>query len=263
MRLVLILLCLEGVAAFAQIGSSGGNALGPQLNWTFGVHRSEPTITSSIQGSRDGNYSLVDTDSDLGLKREGGPYGAFLEYKIGDHGFRVAYDTCRLQGAQTLGRDVYLDGVPFPLGSGVQSTAKVTVLEGLYTYKFVNQPDAWVGLDLGVQRLKPDLSVTGLSDMTSSQTPVPSLTLPQIGISGWSSGADGLLESTLFFHYFTHSGATWYRYGLDGRAYLYPHFGLRAFYEAGKIKIPAGSTQGDLDIRMDTKTIGLGLVVRF
>ena len=262
MRLALILLCCEGVAAWAQIGSSW-TPPAPQLQWTFGVQRSQPTITSNVQGSRGGKASLVDTDADLGLTRESSPLAAFLEYKTGDHGFRLAYDTSRFQGQRTLGRDILLNGISYASGDLVRSTAKLTVLEGLYTYKFVNQPDAWVGLDLGIQQLKSDLSATDLTVPALPQSSTPTLTLPQIGISGWSSGVDGLLESNLFLHYFTHRGATWYRYGLDGRAYLYPHFGLRAFYEAGRIKIPAGSTQGGLDFRMDAKVFGAGLVFRF
>ena len=263
MRLLLLLLCLEGVSAFAQLGSSGWGATLPALDWTLGYHRSQPSITSTIQGSRNGQYSLVDANADLGLGREGNPYGLFLEYKTGAHGFRVAYDSLNLMGNQALPRDIYLDGNLYPGGSTVQSTAKLTVLEGLYTYKFVQQPDAWAGIDLGVQSLKADLWAANLTAGSSPQTASPSLTLPQIGIAGGSSGVNGLLESRLFIHYFAHSGAAWYRYGLDGRAYLYPHFGLRAFYEANNVHIPAGSTQGNLDIRMDTRTYGLGLVARF
>jgi hypothetical protein len=263
MRMVLFLLCLEGTAAFAQLGSSQWNAQGPQLNWTFGVQRSQPTITTSAQGSKDGRVSLVDTDADLGLTRDGSPLGAFLEYKTGPHGFRVAYDSTKLRGDRTLGRDISLNGVPYASGVVLHSTAKLTVLEGLYTYKFSLQPDAWVGFDLGVQQFKSELTAANLTTMAPAQGASPSMTLPQIGISGGSSGVNGLLESNTFLRYFTYKGASWYRYGLDGRAYLYPNFGLRAFYEAGRIKIPAGSTQGDLDIRMETRTFGLGLVLRF
>jgi len=263
MRMVLLLLCLEGVAAFAQIGSSEMRTVDPQLDWTLGVQRSQPTITASVQGSRDGRVSLVDTDSDLGLQREGNPFGALLEYKTQGHGFRLAYDSFRLQGEKALPRDISLNGTPNASGSVLRSTAKLTILEALYTYKLFQQPDAWVGLDLGAQFLKTNLTAANLTAQSPTQTAAPSLTVPQIGISGWSSAAGGLLESRMYYHYLVYRGVTATRYGLDGRAYLYPHFGLRTFYEVSKIKVPAGSIQGDLDLRMDAKSFGLGLVVRF
>jgi len=263
MRMVLVLLCLEGAFAFAQIGSSGSYNPGPQLQWTLGAHRSQPTLTATAAGSRNGLSSLVDTDADLGLQRTGTSYGGLVEYSGQTHGFRLAYDGFRQEGERVMGRDVYLDGTPYAAGTALRSKAKVTVLEGIYTYKFVQRSDAWLGLDLGAQYLKADLSAEVLSATPTTQTASPTLPVPQVGISGWSSGADGLLESRVYYHYFTHRGATSHRYGLDARAYLYPSFGLRAFYDVCKIKIPAGSTEGDLDFQLDSKMTGVGLVIRF
>jgi hypothetical protein len=262
MRIVLLLFCLQGVAALAQIGSTERGTPGPTLNWTLGVHRSQPSLSANTQGSKDGKASLVDTDADLGLQREGGPLGALLEYRSQAHGFRLAYDTFQFLGERALPRDIAVDGVPYAAGTPVRSRAKVKIYEGLYTYKFTQQPDAWVGFDLGVQFLQADLSTANLAT-GAAQAVAPSQAIPQIGISGWSSGADGLLESRVFYHYFALRGLTCHRYGLDARAYLYPGFGLRAFYESNKIKVPPGSTQGDLDIRMDATIYGLGLAIRF
>ena len=263
MRMVLVLLCREGAIAFAQLGRPEVVGVGPQLDWTLGVHRSQPTMSASVQGNRDGRLSAVDTDSDLGLRRTGSPLGLFLEYQGQIHAFRLAYDTFRLEGDRALPRDIWLDGLPYATGTALRSKAKIMVFEGLYTYKFIRRSDAWMGLDLGAQFLKSDLSADALSASPTTQVAAPSLPIPQVGISGWSSGADGLLESRVFYRYFTRRGATCTRYGLDARAYLYPHFGLRAFFEASTIRIPRGSTQGDLDIRMDSRLTGVGMVVRF
>lgn len=262
MRTLLLVLCLQGVAALAQIGSVQRSPSTSPLNWTFGLHRSQPSLSSSLQGSKDGKASLVDTDADLGLRREGGPLGALLEYRNQAHGFRLAYDTLQFQGERSLPRDITLDGIAYAAATPVRSKAKLKAWEGLYTYKLTQQPDAWVGLDLGVQLLKTDHATTNLAT-GAVQTLSPSQTLPQIGLSGWSSGADGLLESRVFYHYFAYRGLSYHRYGLDARAYLYPGFGLRAFYESSRIKIPPGSTQGNLDIRMDGMLYGVGMVVRF
>jgi hypothetical protein len=263
MRKVLVLLCLGGVTAFAQIGATPQYDAGPKLDWTFGVHRSQPTFSATAVGTKDGRASLVDTEADLGLGRSGSPSGAFLEYSGQAHGFRLAYDALRFEGERTLARDIQLDGVTYSAGTGIRSKARLTVVEGLYTYKFLRQADAWVGLDLGAQVLKSELSALTLSGPPTSSALSPTMVLPQVGLSGWSSGAGGLLESRVFYRYFRLQGASCSRYGMDARAYLYPRFGLRAFYEAGTVKAPAGSTQGDLDLRADSRLTGLGLVLRF
>lgn len=263
MRKLLLLFCLGGVTASAQIGAPPQYGAGPKLDWTLGLHRSQPTFSATAVGTKDGKASLVDTEADLGLGRSGSPMGALLEYQGAVHGFRFSYDAVRFEGERTLSRDILLNGTSYATGTGVRSRAKATLVEGLYTYKFVRQPDAWIGLDLGVQVLKTDLSALALSGPPTSQALSPTLVLPQVGLSGWSSGVDGLLESRVYYHYFRLRGATTTRYGVDARAYLYPRFGLRVFYEAGEVKAPAGSTQGDLDLRADSRLTGLGLVVRF
>jgi hypothetical protein len=260
---VLVLLCLGGVTATAQIGATPQYGAGPRLDWTLGIHRSQPTISASAAGSKDGRVSLVDTEVDLGLGRSGSPMGVILDYQGTAHGFRLGYDSVRFEGKRVLPRDIWLNGTSYAEGTGLRSKAKLTVFEGLYTYKFIRQPDAWIGLDLGVQVLKTDLSALALSGPPASQTLNPTLVVPQVGLSGWSSGVDGLLESRVYYHYFRLRGATSTRYGVDARAYLYPRFGLRAFFEAGTVRAPAGSTQGDLDLRADSRLSGLGLVVRF
>ncbi len=263
MRLVLVLLCLQGLTAFAQIGRTEGAYVGPRFDWTIGVHRSQPTLSVQAEGSKNGRPSLVDSDADLGLGRKGTPLGFFLEYPGETHGFHLGYDTFQFEGERTLPRDIQLDGVSYLAGSGIQSKAKATSLEGIYTYKFARQADAWVGLDLGAQYLKADLAATPLTAPIATQTVNPTLLVPQVGLSGWSSGADGLLQYSGFYRYFKYRGVSYTRYGLDARAYLYPSFGLRAFYEKSSVKALPGSSLGDLDLRADSKITGLGLVLRF
>lgn len=263
MRVVLVLLCLQGLAAFAQIGRTEGAYAGPRFDWTMGVHRSQPTLSVRAEGSKDGRPSLVDSDSDLGLGRRETPLGFFLEHPGEIHGFHLGYDTYQFEGEQTLPRDIQLDGTSYRAGSGLHSKAKGTVLEGIYTYKFMRQADAWVGFDLGAQYLKTDLSATTLGPSPSTQAVHPTLLLPQLGLSGWSCAADGLLEYRGFYHYLKFRGVTYTRYGLDARAYLYPGFGLRAFFEKSAVSTSAGASLGDLNLRADSKMSGLGLVIRF
>lgn len=263
MRVVLVLLCLQGLTAFAQIGRTEGVYAGPRFDWTIGVHRSQPTLSVQAEGSKDGRPSRVDSDGDLGLGRTGTPLGFFLEHPGETHGFHLGYDTFQFEGNRTLPRDIQLDGVSYLAGSGLQSKAKCTSLEGIYTYKFARQSDAWVGVDFGAQYLKADLSAIPSTTSQTTQSVHPTLLVPQVGLSGWSSGADGLLQYGGFYRYFKYRGVSYTRYGLDARAYLYPSFGLRAFYEKSSVKAQPGSSLGDLDLRADTKVTGLGLVLRF
>lgn len=263
MRLAPILLCLVSLPVFAQLGRSGGMGRPQQLGWTLGFQRVQPSLSANLQGSRDGKVSSVDTDADLGLARDGNPLGALLEYQGEVHGFQLTYDSARYRGDRVLPRSIALDGRAYPAGTPLQTSAKVEVLEGTWTYKFIRNPDAWLGFDLGVQVFRLDLKALPLTPVPRAQSANPTGVVPQVGLTGWSSGADGLLESRIYARYFTYRGATSFRYGVDARAYLYPKFGLRAFFEDGRVRVPGGSLEGDLELRADRKITGLGVVVRF
>lgn len=263
MRLVPILLLLANIPAFAQLGHSGDWGRPPQMNWTFGFHWVQPSVSASLQGSRHGKVSLVDTDADLGLARDGKPLGAFLEYQGEAYGFQLTYDSERYRGDRVLPRNIALDGRLYSAGTPLQTSAKVEVLEGTWTYKLIRNPDAWLGFDLGVQVFRLDLTALPLTPVSRVQSADHTGVVPQVGLTGWSSGVDGLLESRIYARYFTYRGATSFRYGVDARAYLYPNFGLRAFFEDGHVRVPGGSIEGDLELHADRRITGLGLVVRF
>ena len=263
MRLAPMLFFLASIPAFAQLGRASDGGPVPLSGWTFGFQRVQPSLSASLQGSRDGKVSLVDTDADLGLARDGNPLGVLLEYQGVAHGFQFTYDSARYRGNRDLPRTIFLDGTPYAAGTPLQTQAKVEVLEGLWTYKFVRRPDAWLGFDLGVQVLRMDLKALAATATPSTQAAHPTGVLPQVGLTGWSSGVDGLLESRVYARYMTYRGATSFRYGVDARAYLYPKFGLRAFFEDGRVRVPQGSVEGDLEVRADRRITGVGVVIRF
>lgn len=263
MRLASTLFLLTAVPAFAQLGGSAPAASPALSGWTLGFQRVQPSLSASLDGTRDGKLSLVDTDGDLGLARDGNPLGALLEYQGEGHGFQFTYDSARYRGDRLLPRSISIDGTPYAAGTPLESRAKVEALEGLWTYKFVRRPDAWVGFDLGVQALRVDLRALTLTASPSAQTARHTWVVPQVGLTGWSSGVDGLLESRVYARYMAYRGASSFRYGVDARAYLYPRFGVRAFFEDGRMRIPRGSVEGDLDLRADRRITGLGLVIRF
>lgn len=260
MRLVLVLPFLIGLSVSAQIGRGGAPAQVPQTGWVFGLQKLQPTLSVRAEGVRDGKATLVDSEADLGLGRRGSSTGFLAEYQGQEHAFQVSYGTAAFEGGRVLSRDVLLDGTRFAAGTDLRSSADVEVVEGLWTYKFARSDDSWLGFDLGAQYFKGDLEARGGAQIRQAR---PAMVLPQIGLTGWSSGAGGLLESRAFIRYFTRRGASVTRYGLDARAYLYPGFGLRMIFEDSRIRIPRGSLEQDLDLRVDTRFTGLGLVVRF
>jgi hypothetical protein len=260
MRIPALLLCLTSLPALAQLGSPMRASAASQLRWTLGAQKVQPTLSATVSGSRDGRTSLVDMDSDLGLSREKSPLGFFGEYSGPSQIFLLSYDATEYGGSRSLSRAIAIDGHAYGAGTALQSTAKVRVLDGVWTYKFVTRSDAWVGLDVAAQYLKADLSAR---TPVSSQQASPSLVLPQLGLSAWSNGVDGLVETRVYYRLMKLRGASVTRYGLDARAYLYPSFGLRFFYDSSKIRIPAGSLLQDLEISAERKSTGVGLVLRF
>jgi hypothetical protein len=255
-----LLLLLSATLAHAQLGRGPAPGTGNTPTWTLGIQKAQPSLALSLHGSRNGLVSDVDAEADLGLGRSGTPMGVFGEYQGLAHGFLVSYDTARTHGDGLLSRDIFLNGTRYGAGTRLATSARIDVFEGLWTLKLARRPDAWLGLDLGAQLLRSDLRAEAGGAV---QTARPAWWIPQVGLTGFSSGLDGLLESRAFVRYFTHRGARSYRYGLDARAYLYPSFGLRAFFEEGRMRIPPGSLRGDLDIRAERRVAGLGLVFRF
>jgi hypothetical protein len=262
MRIPALLLCLTSLSAFAQLGAPLRAVGAPNLAWTLGVQKVQPTLSATVSGTRDGRTSLVDTDADLGLSREKSPLGFFGEYSGASSMLLLSYDATEYGGSRAQTRAIALDGHGYVAGTTVVSSAKVRVLDGVWTYKFIARSDAWIGLDLAGQYLMADLSAR---DATASltQQASPSLLLPQVGLSAWSNGVDGLVETRVYYRLMKLKGASTTRYGLDARAYFYPNFGVRFFYDSSKIRIPAGSLQQDLDIAADRKSTGFGLVLRF
>jgi len=259
MRLGIALL-FASTLAHAQLGRGPALGTGDRPTWTFGIQKAQPSLGLSLHGSRNGLASDVDAEADLGMGRTGTPLGLFGEFQGLAHGFLFSYDSARTHGDRLLPRDIALNGTAYGAGTRLATSARINVFEGLWTLKLSRRPDAWLGLDLGVQLLRSDLRAEAGG---SVQTARPSWLIPQVGLTGFSSGVDGLLESRAFVRYFTHRGARSFRYGLDARAYLYPNFGLRAFFEEGRQRIPPGSLRGDLDLRAERRLTGLGLVFRY
>lgn len=266
MRVLSLPLFLCATAAFAQLGGSSQAPSGFQRTWTFGGQTYGPTLSGHFQGVQDGQPISVDLDGDLGLGRDKTTPGLFIDYQGPRFAFQVSNGAAEYRGDRVVNRTVTMNGTSYTAGTRVQSHVKLASVDGIWTIKFVRDPDAWLGLDLGVQAWTIDMDATGV--VPPATTPTTASTqikapIPQIGLSGGSRGYNGAVEAKAYVHYLGYKSAKYTLYGLDLRVFPVSWFGLRAFYEGGSFNVPKGSVKDDLEFKLDRKGVGLGAVVRF
>jgi hypothetical protein len=265
MRVLSIALLLSNTLAFAQLGAPTQPATGFQRTFTLGAQSYGPTLTGHFTGVQDGKPFDVDLNSDLGLGRDKTTPGFFLDYQGPRFGFQVTSGSTEYRGNQMVSRDFTVNGVPFHATTQVLSHVKLASLDGTWTIKLISESNAWIGLDLGAQVWTVDMDAAAPTDpagpaAASTQVKAP---IPQIGLSGGSRGYNGAVESKVYFHYLGYKQAKYTMYGLDLRIFPVSWFGLRAFYEAGKLDVPKGSIKDDLELQLERKGLGFGAVLRF
>ena len=265
MRAIPLVLSLCCTAAFAQMGRTEA-AVPSDRSFTFGGQVYGPTLTGHFNGVQDGQPIAVDLDSDLGLGKDKTTPGFFLDYQGPRFAFQVTSGSTEYRGDRTLTRNVTLNGTTYTAADRVQSHVKLASIDGVWTIKFLRAQDAWLGLDLGVQAWKLDLDINDVPPApltaTASSTSV-NAPIPQIGLSGGSRGFEGRVESKLYFHYLGYKGAKYTLLGGDLRVFPVKWLGVRVFYEGGTFDVPKGSVKDDLELNLDRKGGGFGVVLRF
>lgn len=252
-------LCTTGV--FAQLGAPNYAPAAPQSTITMGVQTFGPTLSGHLQGTLDGLPMQVDLDGDLGIGKDGAKTGFFFDYQGHSFGFQASTSSTEYAGNRTMTRDVTVNGANYPTGSQIQSRVKLASLDGIWTIKLVSQPDAWLGLDLGLQAWTLDLQTAGNSGgATRISIKAP---LPQVGLSGGSRAYNGAFESKAYIRYMKAKGGAYLMVGTDVRMFVTRWFGLRAFYESSRLSGSKGAIKDDLEIGIDRKGVGFGGVVRF
>jgi hypothetical protein len=261
MRVLLIAL-LSATAAFAQLGAPMAPASDLQRTWTLGAQVYGPTLTGHFNGSIDGQPIKLDLDSDLGLGKDKTTAGFFLDYQGPRFAFQVASGSAEYRGDRALTQSIQINGQTFSATHEIQSHVKLASVDGVWTIKFVKGSDAWVGLDLGAQVWTIDMDAT---DVTSPATASAKVTapIPQIGLSAGGRGFNGGLEAKAYVHYLGYKQASYTMVGADVRLFPVRWFGLRAFYEGSRFKVPQGSVKDDLEFQLDRKGAGFGAVLRF
>jgi hypothetical protein len=192
--------------------------------------------------------------------------GFFLDYQGPRFAFQVSSGSAEYRGDRILNRNVTINGTTYAASTRVQSHVKLASIDGTWTIKLLRVQDAWLGLDLGVQAWTLDMDASDVppapAPATASSTKVTA-PIPQIGLSGGSKGFDGRVESKAYIHYLGYKGAKYTLLGLDLRVFPVKWLGLRAFYEGGTFDVPKGSVKDDLELNLDRKGGGFGVVVRF
>lgn len=266
MRVLPIALLLSSTAAFAQLGAPYQPAAGMERTWTLGGQTFGPSLTGHFSGTQDGKRIDLDLDGDLGLGKDKATPGFFLDYQGPRFAFQISNGSAEYRGDRVVNRTVTVNGTPYIAGTRVQSHVKLASVDGIWTTKIVREPDAWLGIDLGVQVWTLDMDATGIvPPATTPSTASTRVTapIPQIGLSGGSRGFNGAVESKAYFHYLGYKQAKYTLFGVDVRVFPVRWFGLRAFYEGGSFNVPRGSVKDDLEFKLDRKGIGFGAVVRF
>lgn len=257
-------LCTTGV--FAQLGAPNYAPGAPQSTITMGVQTFGPTLSGHMQGTLDGQPMQVDLNGDLGIGKDGAKTGFFFDYQGHSFGFQASTSSTEYAGNRVMTRNVTVNGANYPIGSQVQSRVKLASLDGIWTIKLVSEPDAWMGLDLGLQIWTLDLKTAGA--LLAVPTPPSSnvsikAPLPQVGLSGGSRGYNGAFESKAYIRYMKAKGGAYLMVGTDLRMFITRWFGLRAFYESSRLSGSKGAVKDDLEIGIDRKGVGFGAVLHF
>lgn len=265
MRVLPVLLLLTGSAAFAQLGRPPAAAV-PERSFTVGVESFSPDLTGHFQGTLDGQPIALDLDSDLGLGRDKTTPGLFLDYQGPRFAFQLSTGSNEYVGDRVLTRNITVNGTTYAASDRVQSRVKLASVEGNWTLKLVRGDAAYLGLDLGVQSWKVDIDIhdlptppaTATRESTSVTAPIP-----QIGLSTGARGFGDRFEAKAYVHYLGYKSAKYTRTGVDVRVFPVRWLGLRAFWDGGTFDVPRGSVKDDLELKLDRKGGGFGVVVRF
>ena len=107
-----------------------------------------------------GGGTPIDLENDLGLSGESGSYFYIaIEHPIPlIPNFRFAHSDISETGYSQLSREIVFDGVTFPAGTQIISTADFTHNDFTFYYEIL---DNWVSLDLGLTARQFDGEITG------------------------------------------------------------------------------------------------------
>lgn len=233
--------------------------------WYLDVHRVAPTLSGHYKGTQDGQPVDFDLQNDLGLTKDNTVVGGSLEYQGPRFGLELSLEGQNYAGDTLLNRPITISGTTYQTQARVTTTLKTLTYTGNWTIRFVRSPGPWIGLDLGVRATTVDLKAHGDTYLTGAadarfKSPLP---MPQIGPSVGLNTFEGKLVARAYYHYLAYKGATYHHAGADVRIFPLKWLGVRAFYDDESWKVPDNTLSKDLEIGLDRKGAGFGVVVRF
>jgi hypothetical protein len=235
-------------------------------NFYLDIHRFSPSLEGHLNGLQDDKAISFDFQRDLGLEKDAAQLGAALEYQGPRFGVEFSADGQDYAGRQRLEQVITIDDQDFQAGTDMVSAMTVKNYTFNWTIRVLRPGPAWIGVDLGARVWKVELQADGYDPLTAItshahvEMPLP---IPQLGVSAGFQAFDYRLVGKVYYHFLNRSGASYTHIGADLRAFPLKWLGVRAFFDSEAFKVPKGSIEEDLELQLDRKGAGLGLVLKF
>ncbi|MBI3096900.1 MAG: hypothetical protein HYY93_01440 [Planctomycetes bacterium] len=186
-------------------------------DWSIGLevggYYAAGNLEAAIEGTPAASATNVDFESVTGTDSSdiGFNVGGYVAW--GDHMVNLEYFGVGYDGGKTLTQAVVFGDNTYVIGTAVNASTDLSVIDALYTYKFYNMdPRYYFGAQIGVSYISVEGTISGggVSDSDSASAPVPVLGLRAEGyvwdryvslsgeIHGMSIGSAGTtFEATL------------------------------------------------------------------
>jgi len=227
------------------------------------IHQASPSLEGHFNGVQDGQPIHFDLQGDLGIEKDKAKLGAAFEFQGPRFGVELSADEQDYKGFHHLNQDVTIDGKTFAANTDIASALSVKCYTFNWTIRFIKPRPYWIGMDLGVRAWALDLQADNHNQLVpiSAQTS-PTLPIPQIGLSAGFHAFEQRLVVKGYYHLLSRNGASYAHFGADARVFPFKWLGVRAFFDSESFKVPKGSIQDDLELQLDRKGAGFGLIVR-
>jgi hypothetical protein len=197
-RTILLLVVLAMLAAMPALAQSVISAADREAirgfpdKWGIGLGAFFPTFETKVQlNGRTASGTEINFEKDLGLNKSltAGELQGF--YRFGDHGsIEMAYVPWKRDNTRTITKEIEWGDNIYEVGAELHTNAKVSLLNIIYRYSFINNGKVTFGLNGGVSSLWSDITISGTGTISGgepvSQTLVKSsqviVPIPVLGV---------------------------------------------------------------------------------